>query len=274
LAFQHVLDEGRPNYFHLLNPDTLVRKSAIGALVRFLEAHPDVGIAGGSFENADGSDWPIAFRFPSILSEIEGGLRFGLATRMLRRWVVPVEMRQEPQPIDWIPGASMMVRSAVFDTVGGFDENYFLYFEETDFCFRAKKAGFSTWYVPESRVMHIAGQSTKVTERNMSQKRLPSYWFESRRRYFVASHGLLYAAAVDLAAVLANAAGSLKRILKRRTDRTVPHFTRDLAFYSVLRSSNRRLAGAEPRIPHFFAKADSAKYTKLVLRSAGRLRAQ
>jgi N-acetylglucosaminyl-diphospho-decaprenol L-rhamnosyltransferase len=84
LAFRYAHDKGRPDYFHLLNPDTLVRKGAIGALVRFLEEHSEVGIAGGSFENDDGSEWPIAFRFPSILSEIEGGLKFGLVTQILR----------------------------------------------------------------------------------------------------------------------------------------------------------------------------------------------
>ena len=66
----------------------------------------------------------------------------------------------------------------------------FFYFEETDFSYRAKQNGFATWYVPESRVMHIAGQSTKVTERNTKPKRLPAYWFESRRRFFAATYGL------------------------------------------------------------------------------------
>ena len=113
-------------------------------------------------------------------------------------------MSQVPQSIDWVPGASMMIRRTVVDSIGGFDENYFLYFEETDFCFRAKKAGFSTWYVPQSRVMHIAGQSTKLTERNAAPKRLPAYWFESRRRYFAAAHGIRYAMATDAVALLAH----------------------------------------------------------------------
>jgi N-acetylglucosaminyl-diphospho-decaprenol L-rhamnosyltransferase len=240
LAFRVANDDRPPDYFYLLNPDTLVREGAIGALVRFLDAHPDVGIVGSSLENLDGSEWPIAFRFPSILSELENGLQFGLASRILQRWAVPVEMSSVPQPIDWVPGASMMCRPTVFDAIGGLDETYFLYFEETDFCFRAKRAGFPTWYVPESRVMHIAGQSTKVTERDVALKRLPSYWFESRRRYFVASYGTGYAMAVDVVAVLAHAVGHLKRIAQRRADRGVPYFLRDLAYHSALWPRNRR----------------------------------
>lgn len=245
LAFRIAREEGPPNYFHLLNPDTLVRKGAIGALVRFLETHPSVGIAGSSFENLDGSDWPIAFRFPSILSEIESGLQISLASRLLQRWVVAVEMSSEPQPVDWVPGASMMIRPAVFDAIGGFDETYFLYFEETDFCLRAKNAGFPTWYVPESRVMHIVGQSTKVTERNVELKRLPSYWFESRRRYFEVSYGTTRAVAVDLVALLAHAVGHLKRIAQRRKDRAVPYFLRDLALHSALWPRNRKPVAAK-----------------------------
>jgi GT2 family glycosyltransferase len=242
VAFQRAYEEGPPDYLHMLNPDTLIRKGAIGALVRFLEAHRDVGIAGSSFENLDGSDWPFAFRFPSILSELEGGLQWGLATRLFQRWVVAMQMSAVPQPVDWVPGASMMIRRAVLESIGGLDENYFLYFEETDFCFRAKKAGFLTWYVPESRVMHIAGQSTKVTERNTAPKRLPAYWFESRRRYFAASYGVRYAMAADVTALLAHGLGSLKRIVQGRKDRGIPHFLSDLADHSVLWPKNRDLA--------------------------------
>lgn len=240
LAFRVAQENGTPDYFHLLNPDTLVREGAIGALVRFLETHPEVGIVGSSFENLDGSDWPIAFRFPSILSELESGLQLGLASRILQRWAVAVQMSVVPQPVDWVPGASMMIRPLVFDAIGGFDETYFLYFEETDFCFRAKKAGYSTWYVPESRIMHIAGESTKVTGAHAASKRLPPYWFESRRRYFMASNGTAHAIAVDIVAVLANMFGNLKRIAQRRTDRGVPHFLRDLAYHSVLWPRNRK----------------------------------
>ena len=241
LAFQHACNDGPMDYFHMLNPDTVVRKGAIGALAHFLDTHPAVGIVGSSFENLDGSDWPIAFRFPSILSEIESGLQFGLATRVLRRWRVAVQMSSVPQPIDWVAGASMMIRRAAFDAIGGFDENYFLYFEETDFCWRAKKAGYSTWYVPESRVMHIAGESTKLTARHAAPKRLPAYWFESRRRYFLMAYGLSYAVAVDLVALAAHAFGSLKRAILRRSTIGVPHFLSDLIQHSVLWPRNRHL---------------------------------
>jgi N-acetylglucosaminyl-diphospho-decaprenol L-rhamnosyltransferase len=232
---------GIPDYIYLLNPDAQVRPGGIAALVRFLNDRPQVGIAGSSFENLDGSDWPIAFRFPTIFSELDAGLQWGVMSRLLRRWVVARVMTKTPQPVDWICGASMLIRPAVLACTGGLDENYFLYFEETDFCRRARVAGHATWYVPESRVMHIMGQSTSVTDTRQGPRRLPAYWFESRRRYYVLAFGLWHAAAIDLVALLANAIGHVKRVIQGRRRAAVPYFIRDLARHSVLWPRNRAI---------------------------------
>ena len=241
LGIEHAYTAGAPDYIYLLNPDTQVRAGAIRSLIGFLETHPQVGIAGSSFENLDGSDWPIAFRFPTLLSELDAGLEWGLATRLLAPWVVARRMPAVTQRVDWVSGASMMVRGAVFALIGGLDENYFLYFEETDFCRRASRAGFSTWYVPESRVMHIAGQSTDVTDLTKNVRALPTYWFESRRRYFAVTFGLGYAMVTDIVAVLAHALGGLKRLLLGRRGHAIPHYLRDLVRHSVLWPRNRDL---------------------------------
>ena len=257
LGIQQAYVEGTPAYVHLLNPDAQLRPGAIGALVQFMETHPDVGIAGGSFENLDGSDWPFAFRFPSILSELDSRLEVGLVTHLLRPWVVPRVMTKTPQPVDWVCGASMMIRPGVFAAIGGLDENYFLYFEETDFCYRAKQAGYATWYVPDSRVMHIAGQSTSVDERNALPKRKPHYWFESRRRYFAVTYGVQRAIMIDIVALLAHSLGWLKRILLLRTRTAIPHFLRDLARHSILWPRNRNVPTVQssvPRVPVALAK--------------------
>jgi N-acetylglucosaminyl-diphospho-decaprenol L-rhamnosyltransferase len=239
LGIARAYSTGHPDYIYLLNPDAQVRPGGIAALVRFLTDRPEVGIAGSSFENADGSDWPIAFRFPTVFSEVDAGLQWGLVSRLLKRWVVARVMSKTPQPVDWICGASMMIRPAVLAATGGLDENYFLYFEETDFCRHARLAGHPTWYVPQSRVMHVMGQSTGVTDARQGPRRLPAYWFESRRRYYVLAFGLWRAAAIDLVALLANCIGHLKRILQGRRRAGVPHFIRDLIRHSILWARNR-----------------------------------
>lgn len=251
VGMRTVYAEGRPDYLHLVNPDTVLRPGAVDALVRFLDRNPTAGIAGSSFENADGSDWSIAFRFPTLLGEVESNLHIGLASRLLRRWQVPIAMGHEPRAVDWVSGASMMIRRELLDAIGGMDEAFFLYFEETEFCFRAKASGASVWYVPESRVMHIAGQSTKVTERNLAPRRLPGYWFESRRRYFARTSGTGYAVAVDLASLLAAWVCGAKCFLQRRSPREAPHFLRDMMAHSLLWPRNRRAEPAVGAVPRF-----------------------
>jgi hypothetical protein len=235
---------GRPSYVYLLNPDAQVRPGGIRSLVQFLEAHRDAGIAGSSFENGDGSEWPIAFRFPTLCSEFLHGMELSSLMRLFKRWVVPQQMTGFPQPIDWICGASMLIRASVIEEIGGMDENYFLYYEETDFCYRARKAGFATWYVPESRVMHIMGQSTSVTDPTMGPRRLPAYWFDSRRRYFAVTYGTGRAILIDLIAILACSFGLLKRAVRGRWNTATPHFIRDLIQHSIIWSRNRHFAPA------------------------------
>lgn len=243
-GFHHAYSVAKPDYLYLLNPDAQVRPGTIHALVAFLDAHKEVGIAGSGIENADGTDWPIAFRFPTLLSELNDGLQFGLASSLLRRWVVPRVMSKSPEPVDWVCGASMMVRAAVIDAVGGLDENYFLYFEETDFCHRAKQAGFQTWYVPSGRVMHLRGQSTNLPDLGNSPKRLPGYWFESRRRYYTMTASLRYAMAADMIALIGHSLGLVKRTLLGRRRTGVRHFLRDLIQYSALWPRNRQIPPA------------------------------
>ena len=134
--------ERPPDAIHLLNPDTYVRPGAVRALTSFLEANPSVGIVGSGLENEDGTSRRGAFRFPTALSEIEGQLQLGPVSKLLRRWVVAPPAPQGAWRTGWVTGASMMVRREVLESVGSFDDGYFLYFEETDLCLRASRAGW------------------------------------------------------------------------------------------------------------------------------------
>ena len=228
IGFQHAYSSGWvPDYFQLLNPDTRIFPGAIRALVSFMESHPRAGIAGSRFQNADGSEWPYAFRFPSVFSEVEAGLRIGLATRLLGSRMVLQRMGDTPAQVDWIPGASMLLRREMIEQVGGLDEEYFLYYEETDFCLKARRHGWECWYVPESRVVHLAGQSTGVTSDDAATRPMPAYWFESRSRYFKRNHGYLYAALTNTATVAAHLLGDAKQFALRR-EPAKPGFIRGL----------------------------------------------
>lgn len=237
-----------PDYFWILNPDTEVRPGALRELLQFMQAHPDVGIAGSSFEIVTGALWPHAFRFPSIWSEIASALRLDFVGRLLHRHVVLMTMGDRPERVDWIPGASMLVRRAVFEQAGLMDEGYFLYFEETDFCRAAARLGWSCWYVPASRVMHVAGQSTGVTTPGAAPRRRPRYWFESRRRYWIKQHGWAYAAVTDLAWMSCFLVWQLRRVLQRKPRTDPPHmlfdFARNSALLHISMPGNRMLASS------------------------------
>jgi N-acetylglucosaminyl-diphospho-decaprenol L-rhamnosyltransferase len=204
-----------PEFVWLLNPDTVVRPGALAGLRDFLRRQPDVGMAGSRLENPDGTPQFSAFRFPSILGEVEGGLRFGPASRLLRDRAALMPIADSPGRVDWVAGASLMVRRAVFEAVGLLDEGYFMYYEEVDFCRRAAEAGWPCWYVPESRVVHLVGQSTGVNE---LRRRRPSYWFHARRRYFLKSQGRTKTFLADLAWALAYASYRVRRPIQGKPD--------------------------------------------------------
>lgn len=226
--------ESPPAYYWLLNPDTQVRPGALSALTGFLDRNPAVGVAGGMLEESDGSPWPFAFRFPSVLSELERGMRLSVVTRLLARWRVVHEMDARDAEVDWVCGANMMVRRQVFDSVGLMDEKYFLYFEETDFCLQAKRAGWASWYVPSCRVMHIAGQSTGLTGEHVALRRMPTYWFDSRRRYFLKNHNRAYAIAADLAWIVSFFTYQVRKRVQRKQDFDPPRLLSDFIRNSSL----------------------------------------
>jgi N-acetylglucosaminyl-diphospho-decaprenol L-rhamnosyltransferase len=189
-----------PDFVLLLNPDTVVRAGAVTKLLEFMDAWPAVGIAGSRLEDPDGRAQRSAFRFPSVRSELENGLRLRVVSKLLASKVVASPVPEGRCEVDWVAGASLIVRRAVFDAIGLLDEGYFMYFEEVDFCLRARRAGWPCWYVPASRVVHLVGQSSGVTDvKQAVRKRRPAYWFASRRRYFRKHHGWFRAKLADLA---------------------------------------------------------------------------
>lgn len=226
--------EHPPDYVLLLNPDTVVHPNALKALVDFMDTHPEVGIAGSRLEDPDGTPQRSAFRFPNLLSEIDDGLRLGVVTQLLTPWIVAPPPPEVACQTDWVAGASMIVRRQVFEQVGLMDEKYFLYFEEVDFCVAANRAGWSCWYVPESRVVHFVGQSSGVTDTKRKPKRRPTYWFDSRRRFFVKNYSWWYAILTEMVWVPSYAIWRLRRAIQRKPDEDPPNFLADFLLNSVL----------------------------------------
>ena len=199
------------DYVMLLNPDTIVREGGIHALVAFMDAHLEAGVAGSRLENAGGGAVSSAHNALTPLGELESGARLGILSRALRRYAVTPPIRDVAHECEWVSGASLIVRREVFEQIGLLDEGYFLYFEEADFCLRARKAGWAIWFVPESRVVHLEGASTGI--HNIVRRR-PRYWYDSRRRYFVKHFGAPALVLADVLWAMGRTSLVLRRMLR------------------------------------------------------------
>jgi N-acetylglucosaminyl-diphospho-decaprenol L-rhamnosyltransferase len=230
VGVQYVLKSfGSPRYFYILNPDASIDPGTLNTLVSFMAQHPDAGLLGNLVRNQQGGDVIRAFRFPSLLGELEGTACLGLLSRLLRNYVVPINPSASCE-VDWVSGVSMLFRSEVFSTVGFFDEAFFLYFEEIDFAKRTRQAGWKTYFVADAGVGHIGALSTGMRD---ASRRMPQYWFESRRRYFVKHHGRLYAAACDAAWLCGHAIVRVKSSLPGKRETLRKSVGRDLLRFSL-----------------------------------------
>ncbi len=237
-------DGSAPGFYYLLNSDAFVEGDTITRLRDFLLHTPGAGLAGSFVHGTDDSPHRTAFRFPSIAGEFEMAARTGIITRLLRHSVVAMEIPGAETQVDWTAGASLMIRREVIEEIGGFDEAFFLYFEETDLCRRAARAGWRTHYVPSSTVAHIGSASTGMK----SWDRTPPYWFDSRLHYFVKTHGLPYAALATLARIGGSALYGLRRLLQGKPAAEAPRFLRDLSLHALRSLIRPRTSIRETRL--------------------------
>jgi GT2 family glycosyltransferase len=226
--------ENPPDYIWLLNPDTLVLDNTIKPLLKFMGEHPTVGIVGSSQDNEDGILQRSAFRFPTCWSELDSGFRLGLISRILANYIVAPVPSEIACQTDWVSGGSMMIRREVFEKIGLLDEEYFLYFEEVDFCLQAKRSGWECWYVPESKIIHFAGQSSGVTDPKIKPKRRPQYWFDSRQRFFLKNYGRLYTIMADLLWIIGFSVWSIRRVIQGKVNTDPPYFFKDFVLNTIL----------------------------------------
>src|SRR5437764_10923665 len=163
-----------PEYLLLLNADRIVPEHALSPLVQFLDEHPKAGIAGSMLLSPGGTIEATPFRFPGIATELDRGLRLGIVSKLLSPWSLVLPKRGGAFRVGWVSGASLILRRTMLEQIGLLDEGFYTYFDDPDICLRARRAGWETWYVPESRVIHLGGTTTGLTGRRV-ESRLPPY---------------------------------------------------------------------------------------------------
>jgi N-acetylglucosaminyl-diphospho-decaprenol L-rhamnosyltransferase len=199
-------------YVLLLNPDTVVAPDTFQQLVRFMDDRTDVGICGPRITFPDGRFQSCGYPFPTLLGEVRQSRNL---PTVLRRMLGP-----EPRPrahaapfeVDWVDGACLLIRREVIAKIGPLDEQYFLYAEELDWCFQARRAGWLVYALPHVSMIHHQGQSSA----QMSEFSL-AHLIETRLRYYRKNHGVVVAIATSLVYI----AGALKQFRRNRRKETV-----------------------------------------------------
>ncbi len=182
-------------YLVLLNSDAFLLPGALEKAIAHMEERPETGLAGGRLIGEDGSWQPSARQFPSLLNDF---MSFsGLAHRYQksrfwgradRTWADPLEETDT----DWVPGAFSIIRASVLQQVGGFDDSFFLYYEEVDLCRRIKAAGYAIRYFPDVVVVHLGGESSKSMENAVRSRvgaQLALWRLRSGYLYYRKHHG-------------------------------------------------------------------------------------
>lgn len=176
--------QAKGRYVLLLNPDTEFIEDTLTKVAAKMESDPSIGVLGCQLLNPDGTIQPSVRRFPTVWSQLV------ILTKLHHIWPSPLDKYLmkgfdygHEQGADQVMGAFFCVRREVFDKIGLLDEGYFIWFEEVDFCRRAKKAGYKIVYWPGTRVIHHGAQSFK---QQMTIKK--QWWFfKSALRYFLLS---------------------------------------------------------------------------------------
>lgn len=150
----------RGRYILLLNPDTVILDNAIAGMVAFADRHPEAAVVGCQVLEDERTIQRTCFSFPSVLGLLLTGLRLNRLfprSRFFGRPDLAWWDRNSPREVDVVSGMFFLVRREAMDQVGLLDEDYFVYAEETDWCYRFRKAGWHCLFAPEARIIHRDG---------------------------------------------------------------------------------------------------------------------
>lgn len=202
-------------YYLVLNSDAVLRPGFLARILSTADATPRAGLVAPQIEMDDGTIQTNCFRFQSPLSELERGARSGPVTRRLQRHVVALQPPADLSEIEWASFACILLRGEMVVAIGPMDEGYFLYFEDAEYCLRARRAG---WTIVQDRgavVVHYRGGSGPVKALASARKRLPPYFYASRSRFLYQAHGMTGLWTANLLWTLGWSLGHARRLIGR-----------------------------------------------------------
>ena len=206
-------------FYLLLNSDTIVRPGALAQMLNAMDQYPEAGLISPRLEWPDASPQISCFNNHTPLSQTIDSAGTGPVTRLLKAYDVPIKVSEIPITPPWTSFACVMIRCTVIETAGLMDDDYFMYFEDNDYCRRVWDKGWKILHWPRARVVHLRGGSSSVKSSLAQRRRLPHYFYASRTRYFAKFYGTRGL----LAANLMWAAGWLIARLREAAGNKQPH---------------------------------------------------
>jgi len=179
-ANNQAITAAKGRYILLLNSDTVILDNAISKTIRFADNHPEAAVAGCRVLNPDRTLQPTCFAFPSVLNLFLWTTclsRLFPKNRFLGREHMMWWNRDNVKEVDVVTGCFMLIRHAAIEATGLLDERYFIYGEETDWCYRFKQAGWKIMFTPDADIIHLGGASTIQVSLKMTLEYINSMLF-------------------------------------------------------------------------------------------------
>jgi hypothetical protein len=180
-------------YILLLNSDTVVPPQALTTVLQFMDHTPNAGLCGVKLLNPDGTFQGSFANFPSLAGELLSASGLGVHLFGLSYPSPRPRSNEQPRPVDWVAGAFMCLRREVFTRVGGMDESYYMYSEETDWCYRLRRTEWKTYYLPQVAITHFGGGSTQHRRVEMAAR-----LYQSKVQFFAKHYGAVAALTLRL----------------------------------------------------------------------------
>lgn len=177
-------------YYLVLNSDSVLRPGFLTRMIAAGDAAPQSGLISPAILSENGDQAVGAFRFHSPASELMRAAKTGPLDKLLARKRVSIPPPiSEPDQVDWVSFACVMLRAEMIAQIGPMDEGYFLYYEDSEYCLRARRAGWGITHVPQAQAVHYQGGSGTLVSDAEARKRLPAYFYASRTRFLYQAHG-------------------------------------------------------------------------------------
>lgn len=201
------------DYYMLLNSDTLARPNVLQKLLKTADENPGAGLIMPRLEWPDEKPQISCFRFPSPFSELMGAAGTGIVTRLFRKYIIAIPVKDTLSYPPWASFACVMIRQELINQIGVLDDDYFMYFEDTDYCFFTRQAGWEIIHEPSARIVHLRGGSSSVKASFKNKTRVPAYYMAARSRYFYRTGGRTTLFIANLAWHAGRSVSKLREIL-------------------------------------------------------------